>query len=685
MKIRRDGILDPEGKYPNPFNGKGYSQFYLNVAKHSWSEYQTYLDRNEIFKKLYYNSIILVIAGTGVGKTVILPKLLAHYFGYKTPILVATPRQKTTESAADWAAKCMDVPLFYYKMEGKFAMNVLDRSGNPIRTGNAYIGMKHGGTDPIYDPRKTKLLYCTDSTVKQMIIQGDELLARYGGLVIDEAHERSVSIDILIALVVEIVKKRSDFKVIIMSATVNEQVFVDYFKRSGLENVFTIYEASVPGQAVIEPVWLEKKIKANDYIPKAIEVVEGIIKNPKMVPINKDGELGLGDILVFVSSAPEGNMIRQHILKNMDQYPQDAKPYPVILTAKSKDSEKEIATGKNGVTKVPPEEGVFHRKLIIATNVAESSITFEDPLVYVVETGVEFKSYYDAGKYANTGGIDFIAKANMKQRCGRTGRTCPGFCYKIYTEEQYDKEIEDYPPPKITVTDLTDEYLSILCLSEYRSVAKTSHFLAKMIQPFEDIKLQVDVAIRNLYQLGIISDTGKLRSLGLVLNKFGKFDYQVAKMIIGGYYFGCMPECIALGAILSSLPSIDKMFNKLPDPTDKGQQEELKKKMMKFYHDSGDHITALNFFMQWLYIYDNYQKEEFEKEYDLNHDSMKMIKMHYDEIIERVVEIKDLIPKLNLFKTKIDKLFGGGRKLKYNNSNLNKSPIKSYIKGYNEL
>lgn len=661
MLIRKDGIMDPAGKYPNPLSGLPYTDFYKKVAK-GWSKYLTYTDHKKIFKKLYYYNIILVIAGTGVGKTVILPKLLAHYYNYKTPIIVATPRQKTTEEAADWASKTLDVAIFNYRLdEDGMAKNILDRSGEPIRTGLSYVGLKHGGTDPIYDKRKTKLLYCTDSTVKQLIIQSNPTLEGFGGIVIDEAHERSVSIDILVALVTDIVRKRPDFKVIIMSATVKEQVFIDYFKRSGMSDVFTTYKVDAGGQAVVENIFLPdaRKLKGKEYVDEALAIANKILMNPKPVPIdNKDKDkLGWGDLLIFVTAASEGETIRKAILKDMNKYPAHARPYPVVLTAKTKDKEKEIAIKKNGLKGVDPSEGQFHRKVIIATNVAESSITFGDPLVYVIETGVEFNNSFSVKDYADIGGVKFIAKANIKQRCGRTGRTCPGFCYRAYNEKQYENEIIDYPPPKITTTDLTDEYLSLMCLESNRTVEKTTEFIQNMIEPYENIEAQVDIAIKNLKMLGMVSSKNKLRSVGLIANQFGKFDYMIGRMIICGYYFGCMPECIAMGAILMTLTSLDKLFNKPANPSAE-QSEKFNEQMKQFKHESGDHITALNVFMQWYYHYNRYQ---FEQDNNLNKETFKYLDQHYNELLDALEEVAPLIPKLKLFSTDVEKLFGGGK------------------------
>ena len=119
ISIRPDGILDPEGRYPNPFTGKPYSdnykkaaiQFDENGVNQGWTKYPTWQDRNKIFKMLNKFQIILLIAPPGTGKTVIVPKLMSHYFKYKKPIIITTPRQKTTKSAAGYAAFLLDVPF----------------------------------------------------------------------------------------------------------------------------------------------------------------------------------------------------------------------------------------------------------------------------------------------------------------------------------------------------------------------------------------------------------------------------------------------------------------------------------------------------------------------------------------------------------------------------------------------
>ena len=112
---RLDGVMDPEGKYPNPFNGQEYSQTYfdkgINNPDKPWHTLPVYNDRYEFLEMIKKNQIVILISDPGSGKTVIVPKLLSHYFDYQKKIIVTTPRQKTTASAAGWSSTLMDVKL----------------------------------------------------------------------------------------------------------------------------------------------------------------------------------------------------------------------------------------------------------------------------------------------------------------------------------------------------------------------------------------------------------------------------------------------------------------------------------------------------------------------------------------------------------------------------------------------
>jgi len=175
--IRADGIMDPEGKYPNPLTGQPYSkQYFVHANKvengklKGWTSFQPWKDRMEIFRKIHKYNVLLTIIPPGTGKTVILPKLLLHYFGYQRPIVCTTPRQATTSGAGEFSAKCLDVPIFYVDDNGKDIINPDIKNKhqeNRYDTGNRIVGYKHSKQN--YSNPNTLLLFTTDGTVKQMI------------------------------------------------------------------------------------------------------------------------------------------------------------------------------------------------------------------------------------------------------------------------------------------------------------------------------------------------------------------------------------------------------------------------------------------------------------------------------------------------------------------------------------
>ena len=684
MKLRPDGILDPFGNYPNPFNGRPYTNFYLKQAFNGvetdqftseqkikgWSGYKTYLDRFEIFKKIHQYQIILVIAGTGVGKTVIIPKLLAHYYGYQKPIIITTPKQTTTSSAAEWASITLDVPLYYYQVKDGRA-EFFKENGKNKATGMTFVGYRFGGMKEKLSSPDTKLLYATDGLIKQIIISSDPLLSEYGGIIIDEAHERSVSIDILISLITEIARKRPDFKIIIMSATVNEKVFIDYFNNSGLGDYFTTYNVEgTKGQFPVEHKFLTQDIPISKSNDELFKIVNNLLMNPDRNNLDKNGKYQ-GDILVFVTSSGDGNKIKKKIDDNLKNYPDDAKPFTLMLEGSTKTKEPlnySIALEVNGLDKVPKNRGIFQRKVIMSTDVAESSVTFGDPIIYVVDSGLAYKPIYDPVNYCIRKGKVFVAQANIKQRCGRTGRISKGFCYRGYSEKQFTKEFDQYPPPSILKEDITGDILGMYCLKGMGTKDKAEKFIKNMVEPFENYEQSYNTSINNLIEHNMLNMNGDLTIIGAACNQFGKFDHKIGKMIIGGYYLGVMPECIALGAILSQ-GGLDDPIGLLSVNAER-EREIGMKILKKFEIEYSDHLTILNIYIQWSRHKNN---KNFANENKLNTTLLNRIKNTCTELQEIITKrLFDDIPDLELFKVIGDKkfLFGGSNEKKYNRSNI---------------
>jgi HrpA-like RNA helicase len=199
------GILDPDGKNLNPLNNNKYSKEYKNLAK-KWKTFPAYENAKNLIKNIKDNNVILITSGTGSGKTVLIPKFCLHSFDYNAKIAITLPKQMIAKSAAEFSALTLDVNL-----------------GDEI----AY---EYKGSDKSLINSKNKLIYATDGTIVARLIN-DPLLKEYNAVIIDEAHERKVQIDFLLYLLKNVLENRNDFKLIIMSATINVDIFKDYFKK----------------------------------------------------------------------------------------------------------------------------------------------------------------------------------------------------------------------------------------------------------------------------------------------------------------------------------------------------------------------------------------------------------------------------------------------------------------------
>ena len=650
--LLKSGILDPDGNYPNPFTGAQPTEYYKKQAGNSdmskgkgWRHYSTWKDHDIILEKIAKYQIMLLTSPTGSGKTVIIPKLLSHYFNYERPIIITTPRILTTEEAAVYSAKLLDVPIFKTDENGIDIKNEKHSGNDPrIQTGDLFVGFKHGNRS-LYSPKQTKLLYSTDGSIKTTILQVDPDLSRYSGIIIDEAHERSVNIDILIALVMDIVKRRPDFRVIIMSATVNEAIFINYFKRIGFADKFTQYTPIVAEtQYPIKFIKQSKIFRKDDIVGNAVAKIDHILKN------DVDNNGFQGDILCFVTSDAETLNIKRQIDYKWAEYPEEGKPYTIALSRRVSHADKEIAIKRGGLAIAGPQ---YKRRVIISTNVAESSITFEDPLTIVVDVGMAYEKLYNPVDYCYNSGRNYVSQASVLQRCGRTGRRNAGMCIQLYTDAMWNT-FKKYTNPKILDEDFTPHLLGILCLSNIGGIVKAIEFISNMIEPVENYKNSVRRAVQNLSELGLVSPMGNITPLGRICNNFGKYDMHIARMIICGMYFGVVDDALALGAILTEIESFEDMFVR-PPRMDKDPEIEAKyySNMLYFKHTSGDHLTLLNIFNKWRETPSS-QRGKFCATYNLSSQKLHKILYTLSEIKEIVDHERKFIAKLKLFNHQLE-------------------------------
>ena len=532
------GILDPLGENVNPLTNLDYSNNFKELAK-KWSNLPAYKNAKKIIQSLKKHQVFLVISGTGSGKTVLMPKFLLHSFDYKKKIAITLPKQILTENMASYASKILEVPL------GK------------------QVGYKYQGSKKMYND-ETNLLYTTDGTIVQKLMNDPEL-KDFDGVIIDEAHERKVQIDIMLLLLKNVLKKREDFKLIIMSATINANIFQKYFKKFDFKKIELGGQTNYP----IESIYLEKPIKQSEYLEKGINIIKKILQQDKV-----------DNILFFVTSSNEAFDVCKKINVIKSQF----KPICVELYANMPKTREFIAVDINEYK----TQG-HNVKIIVSTNVAESSLTVEG-ITYVIDSGYELLSTYEPKIRASKLELKMTSKAQILQRKGRTGRTGPGICYHLYTEKEFNK-LEEYPQPDIRTANISSEILGLL--KNVKEVKKVKEILNDMIEPPK--KEYVKYILEDFKSIKLIKDK-KITTKGEVISKIPISDIYLGNCMLYSYIYNCSREMSLIVSLLEATNNnMGKIFVKPPED----KKEEHKRAKDKFKHKYGDHLSILNIMQQF--------------------------------------------------------------------------------------
>jgi HrpA-like RNA helicase len=545
------GILDPEGINNNPLTNNPYSDEYRKLGK-IWSKFPAYKRAHEIINAIKDNQIIVLTSSTGSGKTVLLPKFTIHALGYTGKIAVTLPKQITAKSAAEFAAKTLDVVL-----------------GKEI--GYQYKGSK-------MKSNSTKILYATDGTIVQQIMN-DPYLKEYDAVIIDEAHERKVQIDFLLYLLRKTAELRPEFKLIVMSATINTDIFEQYFEKFKHKVLDIEGETNYP----IESIFLKQPVGIKDYIEKGYEILKQIINSDKDSKGNKD-------IIFFVTSINETIDICTRI--NTDKID----GYCIEVYSGITPEKELIATNKDLYKTLTDTKD---RKIIIATSVAESSLTF-DGIKYVIDSGYELFGYYDPDKDANVLEKKLITHAQAKQRMGRSGRTEAGICYHLYTQDDFENKMERYPEPSIRVSDIYGECLKLLTTVE--TVEKLLEILSSFIEPPRE--KYIHKALRQLRQLELINDN-RITDFGKTISEL-QMDPMSAIATYISKKLRCTREVLQVICLIDATRA--NMSQLFQIPSEDIKDTDRAKQMLKKYESArntfknkyGDHIAMYEIISKYL-------------------------------------------------------------------------------------
>lgn len=468
--MSKKGIFDTKGKYKNPLTDVEYSDTYKELAK-MWSKLPAYKNAEDVIKKINKNDVLLIQSATGSGKTVLTPRFALHSTDYKGKIIITLPKKIITKNAATFSAKMLDVEL------GK------------------HVGYQFKGEQKKSD--ETKLLYSTDGSIVSMFTK-DPLLEDYDIIIIDEAHERKIQIDLLLYLIKNAIKLRKEqnkkpLKLIIMSATINKKIFEEYYKDFKFKDIYLEGEPNYP----IKKIYTAMSSK---YIQQGIDIIHNIIEQ-----INNKKEPN-GDILFFVTSIKETLQVTETLKESLKDsfimalysgFDQELEPYV-------SDTEKYKELDKNYV-----------RRIFISTNVAESSLTINN-IGFVIDSGLEITTRYDPNKQVEVMYKHLISKAQITQRIGRTGRTRKGTAYLLYSEEDFNKT-DDYPQSEIMKVNITEICLGMMKLGKEIHKDFTMKDGMKLIGDFIEVpsKIFIDDAFNFIRSSELLDNKLNINQLGL--------------------------------------------------------------------------------------------------------------------------------------------------------------------------
>ena len=483
--------------------------------------------RERFLKAVEDYQVLIVVGETGSGKTTQLPQYL-HEAGYtkRGKIGCTQPRRVA-------------------------AMSVAKRVSEEI---GCKLGHEVGYSIRFEDctSEKTVLKYMTDGMLLREFL-GEPDLRGYSVLLIDEAHERTLHTDVLFGLVKDIIRFRTDLKLIISSATLDADRFSEYFEDAP--------KFEIPGRKFPVEIFYTKAPEA-DYLDACIVTALQIhVTQP------------LGDILVFLTGQDEVDTaaeILEHRTKGLGTKIKELIVTRIYSTLPS-DLQAEIFE--------PTPPGA--RKVVLATNIAETSITI-DGIKYVIDPGFCKQKSYNPRTGMESLIVTPVSQASANQRAGRAGRTQPGKCFRLYTQWAFNHELEANTIPEIQRTNLGNVVLSLKSLG----INDLIHFDFMDPPPAETLMR----ALEQLYALGALNDRGELTKIGRRMAEF-PVDPQLSKMILNAENYGCVDQILTICAMLSVN---NATFYR---PKDKAIHADNARR--NFFRPNGDHMTLLNVYSQW--------------------------------------------------------------------------------------
>ncbi|KAI7107405.1 putative pre-mRNA-splicing factor ATP-dependent RNA helicase [Hortaea werneckii] len=541
--------MSSPGEEVNPRTNKPYSahcQAVRDAARYLPVSQQIDHIRNTVKQ----NAVTIVVGETGSGKTTQVPQALLETLQDGMSIAVTQTRRLAAEMVAKRTAEELD-----------------DKVGG-------LVGLRHRDIDQI-DQAKSRLHIITDGSLFALA-KNDRQLSKYSIIVVDEAHEHTCATDLLLGLLKDLLARRGNsLKVVIMSATIDTDSFRNFFAGSAV--------VEVPGRA--HPVTvnhLPKAVSSNDVTQKIVDTI---------LSVHRTGRTG--NILVFASGVDQINQIVKHVKRALFENKRSSEQEDVgaldifELYAALPAEDQETAVNSPAP---PPRNGKVGRKLIVSTNVAETSITVAD-VTYVIDSCRVKSKVYNPENESYTLQELWISKAQAQQRSGRAGRTCPGVAYRMCTETGYSMHLTDYVVPDLQNGDMLRECLDILSIG---------HNPINFPYIFPPATETIVKALGILHRVKAVRLSNQLTRLELTSGGelVAKLPVAVfsAVAILESIKFKCSGEMMMMVSMIEAIQGGSSLWSMPKTPK---QKTDLATSMHYFGINKGGHIMLINVFLSW--------------------------------------------------------------------------------------
>ena len=498
-----------------------------------------YEQKQKILDCMENNQVVIVESPTGSGKTTQIPVIL-YEAGYATNgmIAVTQPRRIAALSVSEFIAKQMKTPypgLVGYKM--RFEDNT--------------------GTD-------TRIKIMTDGILLQEM-KLDPWLSKYSVVMVDEAHERSLNIDFILGLLKRVLRERSDFHVIVSSATMNTQAFSDYFDGAPIVSIDTItYPVSVIYDPIQGGATTATEAGCDMLLSKICATVDRVLDNEE-AESGGDADAAKGGILIFLP----GEKIIKDCVERLLICPFSRRLHILPLYGRLSKEEQE---------RVFDDPPAGKKKVIVTTNIAETSVTIHD-ITTVIDSGLAKLNFYSPRTFTSSLNETPVSKASCNQRKGRAGRTHAGTCYRLYSRKDFEAR-PLYTTEEIYRTDLSEVVLRMaeLGITDYFDF----DFIAS---PGRE---GIIGAVDTLHMLGALDEENCLSAIGKMMVLF-PLEPRISRIIVEAVMR--FPDVIDKTLIAAAFLSANSPFL-LPA----NEEMEARKAHHRFRDLQGDFGTYINLF-----------------------------------------------------------------------------------------